>query len=123
MATLEQLRAKYAWEKAKDNSLKEDKGKAFKSLAKGAPALIMSNGLMPSIAFWWSKNENKQPECKQLVRIILGWLNERNIIKSSDFTEAMEDLQVKKQEKFREATEETLEFLKWLRNFASAICQ
>ena len=119
MVTLEQQRAKYAWESAKG------KGKDFKSLAKGAPALIMSNGIMPSLAFWWSKkNEEKQPEYRQLVRIILAWLKTRNIVKSSDFEFSMEELQnMESTEKFRNATEETLEFLKWLRNFASAVCK
>ena len=122
MATLEQERAKYAWGKVIENSKNKDKSKAFKSLAKGAPALIMSNGLMPSLAFWWSKNEEKQPEDKELVRIILCWLQERNILKSSDFKEAMDELQNSEMSVFRNATEETLEILKWLRNFASAVC-
>ena len=113
MVTLEQQRAKYAWDKALKN--KNDK---YKNLAKGAPALIMSNGLMPSLAFWQSKKET-QP----MVDTILGWLSERKIVSSADFQKAMEDLQKADSPKFRNATEETLEFLKWLRNFASAVCK
>ncbi len=110
--TLEQKRAKYAW----DSVIKQNDKEKFKKLAKGAPALVMSNGLMPSLAFWQQKKEN-QP----IVSVILGWLNERNITKSSDFKIAMEELQKADMPKFRMATEETLEFLKWLRNFASAL--
>lgn len=113
MATLEQERAKYAWEKALNN--KNDK---YKSLAKGAPALIMSNGLMPSLAFWQSKKDT-QP----MVETILGWLSKRKIVSSPDFLIAMKNLQEADTAKFRNATEETLEFLKWLRNFASAVCK
>lgn len=113
MITLEQQRAKYAWEKAKNNN-----NKKYKSLAKGAPALIMSNGLMPSLAFWQSK-----PETQPMVTTILGWLKERKFVSSDGFIKAMGDLQNSDMVKFRDATEETLELLKWLRNFASAVCQ
>ena len=109
--TLEQKRAQYAWTKANDNN--NDK---FKKLAKNAPVLIMSNGLMPSLAFWWCKNENKP-----IVNVILGWLYQQRIVKHEDFYHAMEDLQSMDSVTFRNATEEALEFLKWLRNFASAI--
>lgn len=112
MTTLEQIRANFAWKEALKN--KNDK---YKNIAKGAPALIMSNGLMPSLAFWQSKKET-QP----IVESILSWLEKRNLITSSDFITAMENLQDSDQVKFREATQESLEFLKWLRNFVSAVC-
>lgn len=113
MATLEQKRAEYAWEIATKNA-----NGLFKRLAKGAPALIMSNGLMPSLAFWWSKNDY-QP----IVTAIIGWLEKRKIVTKNEFSTAMVDLQKSDTIKFRNATEESLEFLKWLRNFASAVCK
>lgn len=112
--TLEQERAKFAWDIAVAN--KNDA--SFKRLAKGAPALIMSNGLMPSLAFWQSKGNTK------IVEAILCWLKHRRIVNSSVFAEAMQCLQnVDSVIKFRDATDESLEFLKWLRNFASAVCE
>jgi len=109
--TLEQERAKHAWNSAAGCN------KEFRNLAKGAPALVMSNGLMPSLAFWQSKGNNH----KKLVNALLAWLHERGLVSSDNFPDAMNSLQEARSEKFRQATSETLEYLKWLRNFASAV--
>lgn len=111
--TLEQKRAKHAWNVATGCTSE------FKNLAKGAPALVMSNGLMPSLAFWQSKGNNH----KKLVNALLAWLCERKLVTGNDFSTAMNSLQDAESAKFMQATSETLEYLKWLRNFASAINQ
>ncbi|NLM18367.1 MAG: type III-B CRISPR module-associated protein Cmr5 [Candidatus Riflebacteria bacterium] len=111
MATLEQQRAAHAWEKV------QGKSKEFKNLAKGAPALVMNNGLMPSLAFWQDKGGNSG----ELVRVILDWLSQRKLVASSDFSSAMVSLQKADPVKFRAVTSETLEYLKWLRNLAGAV--
>lgn len=111
--TLEQKRAKHAWNVATGCTTE------FKNLAKGAPALVMSNGLMPSLAFWQSKGNNH----KRLVSAILAWLYERKLVAGNEFMTAMNSLQIAESAKFMQATSETLEYLKWLRNFASAINQ
>lgn len=113
MISTEQERAKNAWKVAND---KENRNKEFKNLAKGAPALIMSNGLMPSLAFWQSKKAY-QP----LVNALLGWLKERKLVKNIDFYDAMQDLQSSDSDNYMRVTEETLEYLKWLRNFVGAV--
>lgn len=111
--TLEQIRAQHAWNAANDCT------KEFKNLAKGAPAMVMSNGLMPSLAFWQSKGNQHQ----KLAAAVLNWLNQRNLVNNADFRQAMESLQQSDSTRFMQATGETLEYLKWLRNFASAINQ
>jgi len=112
--TLEQMRTKNAWQAADKCSEK------FMTLAKGAPALVMSNGLMPSLAFWKSKAKDNN-EHDKLVNCITSWLKERKLIQDHEFSKAMDSLQVASSTKFMQATNETLEYLKWLRNFASAI--
>lgn len=111
--TLEQIRAQHAWNAANGRT------REFKNLAKGAPAMVMSNGLMPSLAFWQSKGN----EHRILVGAVLGWLHQRNLVNNADFGQAMESLQQSDSTTFMQATGETLEYLKWLRNFASAINQ
>ena len=112
--TLEQMRAKHAWSAADKCSEK------FVNLAKGAPALVMSNGLMPSLAFWKSKAKDNN-EHDKLVNSIITWLKERQLVKDSDFSKAMNSLHDSSSTEFMKATNETLEYLKWLRNFAAAI--
>lgn len=112
--TLEQERAKHAWSAADKCSEK------FMTLAKGAPALVMSNGLMPSLAFWQSKAKENNDHAK-LVNSITTWLKERKLVKEASFSAAMNSLQDSNSTVFMQATNETLEYLKWLRNFAAAI--
>lgn len=116
LLTLEQERAKHAW------NIANGCNKEFKSLSKGAPALIMSNGLMPALAFWHSKIK-KEGNCshEKLESAVLDWLKKRDLIDNKEFKAAMKDLQNSESDEFMKATNETLEYLKWLRNFASAI--
>lgn len=110
--TLEQKRAKHAWNAATGCD------KEFRNLAKGAPAMVMSNGLMPALAFWQSKSKNHH---KKLVNALIDWLHERQLVTEKEFGKAMNSLQIASSPDFMRATSETLEYLKWLRNFASAI--
>lgn len=109
--SLEQERAQHAWNVSK-NCTKE-----FTNLAKGAPAMIMSNNLMPCLAFWKSKGGSEK---QKLISAILEWLKLRKIIEDDRFDKAMETFYKTESINYRKATSETLEYLKWLRNFASA---
>lgn len=122
--TIEQNRAKEAFELLKkiEQEKKTNKfQKEFKSLAKGAPALIMDNSLMASLAFWQAKSQAKNDAGKLLVYAILKWLKERKIVQSLNFTEAMQNLYEKKAADYMYATKETLDYLKWLRNLVPTI--
>ena len=109
MQTLEQQRAAYAWEQVRHC------GKDYTNLAKGAPALIMANGLMQSLAFYASKGKDHHTK---LNNHILSWLCKQKLIESENFEDAMKCLYDTSPTKYRRATQETLELLKWVRQFA-----
>lgn len=109
---MEQKRAKHAWQMAMKN-----KNDRYKNLAKGAPAMIMGNGLMPSLAFW----QSKKAEEVALVSSLLDWLKDRRFLRSSNFNAAMEEMQGLNSERYMGLTQEALDYLKWLRNFVGAV--
>jgi CRISPR-associated protein Cmr5 len=122
--TLEQQRARYAWEQVQAIRQKPQQREAFKRYAKGAPALIMNNGLMQTLAFYQSRSVN--PEAAQeLVKAILGWLAQRQMIAragSSDIFQAgMQSLQKQSAIGYLRATEEAIAILRWIRQFADAV--
>lgn len=123
--TLDQQRAAFAWDKAKACS------EEYRKLAKGAPALIMGSGLMPALAFWQaagSETSQRGRAGKDFCNDLLDWLRRRfsghPVFKPEprDFKAAMDCLHAKADSAFyMQATEEALEFLKWLRQFADAV--
>lgn len=111
--SLDQQRAAYAWKKV------QGCGDEYGKLAKGAPALIMNNGLMQTLAFYEDKGKNK-PHQKLLNRHIIGWLTARfNIASSESFESMMVFLQEANSQQYRKATEEALALLRWIRQFAA----
>jgi len=123
--TLDQQRAAFAWDKAKACS------EEYRKLAKGAPALIMGSGLMPALAFWQSagsETSQRGKAGKEFCGDLLAWLVRRFQTHKvftpmpHDFRTAMDGLHAKADSAFyMQATDEALEFLKWLRQFADAI--
>lgn len=111
--SLEQQRAKFAWERVQGCN------KKYMNLTKAAPALIMNNGLMQAMAFYQSKGE---PHHQALNRHLHEWLHQRGIIQQADFTGVMQSLYQADPTIFRRATEESLELLRWIRQFAAAVC-
>ena len=114
MQTLEQQRAAHAW------NCVQGSGKEYTNLAKGAPALIMNNGLMQALAFYQSKGKDYH---QALNRHILDWLNERRLVPDVGFENAMEALCRAEPPAYRRATQEALELLKWIRQFAAAVAR
>ncbi len=124
--TLDQQRAAFAWEVAKRAQKELPKFDDFKNLAKGAPALIMGNGLMPTLAFYASRKDGKHAGL--LNEAIRGWLNTRfathpelGSSKPASYAELMDRLVKAPSAFYMQATDETLSMLRWLRQFASAI--
>lgn len=114
---LEQQRAARAWEKVKDC------GKAYTNLAKSAPALIMNNGLMQTLAYYESKAKGDDHH-RLLSDHICSWLEERGFSTKKGnflFKNVMEYLHGSSSQDYRRATEESLSFLRWIRQFASAL--
>ena len=119
--SLDQERAAYAWKCVQNQS------KEYKNLAKSLPALVMSNGLMQTLAFL--KAKERQEHHLVLGGQICSWVIEGNKNEPSEdkdyfvsnFDSFMDRLfNVKKSSDYRRYTEETLEILKWIRQMADA---
>ena len=110
--TLDQQRAAYAWQHVQGCS------KEYVNLAKAAPALIMNNGLMQTLAFYESKGK---PQHRQLANHLNGWLHQQNYVAASDFNAVMTRLQASESLRYRQATEEALALLRWIRQFTAAV--
>ena len=111
--SLDQKRASYAW------GCVQDITDEYVKLAKAAPSLIMSNGLMQTLAFFKSKGHT------DLLNHILGWLVKPeaacNFLTGKEFYKAMSDLASKAtSEQYFYATREALAILKWIRHLAAA---
>ncbi len=115
--SLEQKRATYAW------SCKGNFTTDYTNLAKAAPSLIMTNGLMQTLAFFASKRKDHHEE---LLKDVLGWLKKPEaacpFITSEQFSSAMDQLAdpQRSSEQYLHATQEALAILKWIRHFAAA---
>lgn len=117
--TLDQQRAALAWQYAKDGMAKC--GKEYKVLAKGAPALIMNSGLMPTLAFFNGKK--KDQAAQQLMNdLMLGMVQRLKLQPTPrDFNSFMQTLQQCESRDYLRYTNEALELLKWIRQFVDAV--
>jgi len=126
MADLDQQRAAFAWQRVELAQKKIEVGKKkysdYKNLAKGAPAMIMNNGLMQTLAFLRSKGEEHKHEGKWdhhdlLLGDLLAWM-EQEFKMPNEYSALMNGLFVADSSHYRRATEETMQLLRWLRQFA-----
>ncbi len=114
--SLDQKRARYAWECV------ENVTGDYVNLAKAAPSLIMTNGLMQTLAFFKSKGKEHHTD---LLDHILGWLVKPeaacSFLTAKEFDRAMGDLASRaSSEQYLHATREALAILKWIRHMAAA---
>lgn len=120
--TLDQKRATLAWQFAKDGMAQH--GKEYKGLAKGAPALIMNSGLMPTLAFYSSKGNAARCLLDDLIRGLSHRLAGQDLKTgqgSQLFPKFMEMLQKGSSHDYLRYTDEALELLKWIRQFVDAV--
>ncbi len=121
MPSLEQIRARYAWQQVTHHGDKE-----YANLAKAAPSLVMGNGLMQTLAFFTSKGK---PHHLRLCEDICRWLMEQFNIPAERSNEedhwrfyaTMVFLHRSEPVQYRRATDEAMELLRWTRQFASAV--
>jgi CRISPR-associated protein Cmr5 len=115
--TLEQSRSETAWRFAKEGVALSDQ---YKDLAKATPALIMNNGLLQTLAFFEDKGK---PHHKTLAAHLRRWVMTRagGSEKDIGFSPFMEILLKADSSQYRQATEEALLLLRWLRQFAAAV--
>ncbi|MBN8447796.1 MAG: type III-B CRISPR module-associated protein Cmr5 [Candidatus Accumulibacter sp.] len=116
MNTLDQQRAQYAWERANRNTVVD----GYREMVKGAPALIMGNGLMATLAYYHSRTGSNNRAASVLLEDVLGWLAKRQIV-PADFRSAMNAFFNAGAQDVMRATDETLAMLRWLRQFADAV--
>lgn len=120
MPTLEQLRAKDAWDCA------QGRGSDYKNLAKSLPALIMNSGLMQVMAFLYEKSggekRNKQKHHAELGDQLRNWLHRRfpRLLPSADFVPFMNALMERNPQDFQHITTEAYAWLRWVRQMAAA---
>lgn len=116
--TLEQQRAQFAWDCAREGSARA--GDEYRNLAKAAPALIMNNGLMQTLAFYQDKDKTHH---KMLAEHLRRWVFLRGGGNGQDpgFQTLMEILLRAGPAEYRRATDETLLILRWIRQFAAAL--
>ena len=122
--SLDQKRAAYAWTCVQQ--VPQAQHKDYENLAKGAPALIMNNGLMQTLAFYWSKARGEKgfKEDKKyyalLLAHLLAWLRQMNLLNRDSFKTAMNELSSMSTSRYRLTSSEALEILKWIRQLATA---
>lgn len=116
--TLEQQRAQFAWNCAREGTTVADD--EYRNLAKAAPALIMNNGLMQTLAFYEDKGK---PHHKTLAGHLRRWIILRAGSNGQDpgFQPMMQILLGAQPDQYRQATDEALLILRWIRQFAAAL--
>ena len=120
--TLDQQRAALAWGYATAGMAQH--GKEYKGLAKGAPALIMNSGLMPTLAFYNGKGKAAQRLLDDLIRGLSQRLAGQELRVGQGgqlFPKFMEMLQRGESRDYLRHTDEALELLKWIRQFVDAV--
>jgi len=113
MATLEQQRARHAWEKAQQGIAQH--GKDYVNDAKGLPALIMNSGLMQVMAFCHDKGGQHEI----LAQHLRDWLH-LQCGTPRDFEGFMQHLMDAEPRRFQMITAEAFAWLKWLKQMAAA---
>ncbi len=116
--TLEQQRSQAAWSMAQEGIAVASAD--YCNLAKGAPALIMNNGLMQTLAFYADKDK---PHHQALARHLRRWIMLRagGADRDPGFAQLMSVLLQADSPSYRQATEEALLLLRWIRQFAAAL--
>lgn len=124
--TLDQERAAYAWRCV--STLHGGLGD-YTNLAKSAPALIMNNGLMQTLAFLQDKHKDHHTA---LLDHLCRWLGHRfggeplagdhcfAAEREADYRRVMESLYNAPSGLYRRTTDETLALLRWIRQLAPA---
>ena len=118
--TLDQKRAALAWGYATaSRNLQGEMADKYRNLAKGAPALIMNSGLMPTLAFYKSKGTAEQQLLNDLMTGLIQRLAPQPVPR--DFMAFMAMLQQGESRNYMRYTDEALELLKWIRQFVDAV--
>lgn len=111
--TLQQKRAKHAWDAVTNLRLSEELLEKYCSLVRSLPAMIQTNGLAPTLAFLNAKGkEHHKTAYAQLqswMQLQMGFQGEliKYLLMSDSLT-------------YRQATTEAQAYLNWLKRFTEA---
>lgn len=124
MRTLDQIRAEFAWSRVQ--AVEPNVREKYRNLAKSLPALVMSNGLLQTLAFLKGKTDNRnRNEHGQILTHILEWLRDTAVIPGQQvsFEAAMNWCAERRRTtlEYQRATEETQAILRWIRQFADTL--
>ncbi|NNG65723.1 type III-B CRISPR module-associated protein Cmr5 [Caldanaerobacter subterraneus] len=106
--TLEQERASFCLKEIEELPKGKDKRDKYKTNVRRLPAFIVSNGLIPTLAFYKSKEETKP-----VYDTLNKWLQKRGYI--SENKDALDELVDKDFQILRLATTEILALANWLK--------
>jgi len=128
LKTLGQSRARHAWESVK--AVKTDHAKCaeeYRSLARSAGAMILTNGLGQFLAFMRSKakgESNDKPKVSEhglLFEHISSWVCAQLIGReTAGRSDLLKEIVQRDSLFLRRATAESLAYIEWLRRFAEA---
>jgi CRISPR-associated protein Cmr5 len=116
MQTLQQLRAKYALDKVTD-LVPLNEGDKLKGRASELPFMIHANGLGQAAAFFKSKKDKDGYD--KLFIVLQGWLSQpgRPFAGQTDLMRAITEADM---HQYRVAQAEAIQFMDWVKKFASA---
>lgn len=116
--TLEQKRAKSAWDQVE--SVDENSRSKYATLARKLPSMIQINGLGATLAFLLAKGKSKSDDGHTLIfRHLSDWLKSQEIVDRSS-ANVMLFIQHTDMDNYRRATAEAIEYGIWLRRFVEA---
>jgi len=129
LRTLEQKRAKKAWDQVneivEESRTRKKLGENYRSLVRKAPAMIKTNGLGQTLAFLLSKAKEGGASAEdRLYKHLEAWLlgEEAPLPRPSGGVKSslMEQVMALDSALYRQYTREALTYLGWLKRFAEA---
>jgi len=116
--TLDQRRAKHAWNAIK--SLKPEEQQEYAREARKLPIRIMTAGLGQALAFIFAKAKNKKRSFEKLLEHLTEWVINECQIPAKKQNSLIESIIEGDPDFLRRATDEVLAYLVWLNRFAEA---
>lgn len=90
----------------------------YSNRLKGAPAQLMENGLLQTLAFFHSKDTEKDPEYGRIASDLEDWLKQRGLMPGDrDPLRALAELDAAA---YRRCSEEAIAWLNWAKRLAAA---
>lgn len=116
--TLDQQRAKHAWDAVERLEIGSDEADDYAREAKKLPVRIITSGLGQALAFITAKAE-KKPGLKQLQKDLTDWAK-RRLEDAKPYQSLLDAVKDTDSDFLRRATDEVLAYVGWLNRFTEA---